>query len=218
DVFARATDEGTVFLDLKRDRYFGIDAAQTRLYRLLEEQVAGSEAAQLAARLSDLGLLRQCAVPVRSLLPPPIDKPRESLLSSSFEEPPRVRIGHWMAFGAACTSVALALKLGSLRHAVRRFQRLRSLSSSSTDFDAERTRTLVRIFRHLRPAAYAARDNCLYDSLVLGDFLCRHGIHSQCVFGVRMTPFEAHCWVQSHGFILNGSVEIVGCYSPLATF
>jgi len=217
DVFACATDEGTVFLDLKRDRYFGIDREHTRLYQSLQRPGAGPEAEQLAKHLAALGLVKQRPMSERPLLPAPIEMPRQSLLPGTLEVPPTVKVRHWLAFGMACASVAAALRLGSLRHALRRYQRLRD-GCRSNPFDESKIRELIRVFCQMRPAVYAARDHCLFDSLALADFLLRHDISTQCVFGIRMIPFEAHCWVESHGFVLNDRVEIVGRFAPLAVF
>jgi hypothetical protein len=38
------------------------------------------------------------------------------------------------------------------------------------------------------------------------------------VFGVRMNPFRAHCWVQLGGQVLIGDFEQVRLFTPIAAF
>lgn len=59
-------------------------------------------------------------------------------------------------------------------------------------------------------------DRCLPRTLALLDFLARRGHCAQLVFGVRTHPFEAHCWAQAGGLILNDTVARTRWYTPIA--
>jgi hypothetical protein len=48
---------------------------------------------------------------------------------------------------------------------------------------------------------------CLRDSLALFSILTRAGGRCSLVFGVRLDPFSAHCWVQADGVILSDTLE-----------
>jgi hypothetical protein len=88
-------------------------------------------------------------------------------------------------------------------HAVE--QRKRERASMRT-FDVERARELVAVFHALRlffPVNYL----CLYDSLALLEFLARYDVFPTWVFGVRLEPWAAHCWVQEAGVTFNEDVE-----------
>lgn len=61
------------------------------------------------------------------------------------------------------------------------------------------------------------RDKCLLRSLALQDFLATHGHVSALVFGVRLHPFRAHCWLQHGSTVLNDTIEVIGSFRPLRT-
>ena len=72
--------------------------------------------------------------------------------------------------------------------------------------------------RHLRAPAdisLFSPGKCLHDSLALLEFLARHGIFPDWVFGVRARPFVAHCWVQYEDMVFNDTVEHVTGYIPI---
>jgi hypothetical protein len=63
-----------------------------------------------------------------------------------------------------------------------------------------------------------SEDRCLVRALAF-DALCRRiGISPSLVFGVRMNPFRAHCWVQLAGKVLIGDFEQVRLFTPIAAF
>lgn len=80
---------------------------------------------------------------------------------------------------------------------------------------SSRAATLALQFERLRPCIPKS-GRCLPNSLMLPGFLRRHGVFAQLVVGVRSFPFEAHCWVQHKGVVLNDTVEHVGWYVPIA--
>jgi hypothetical protein len=62
---------------------------------------------------------------------------------------------------------------------------------------------------------FSSKDECLYDSLALLEFLARYRIYPDWVFGVQTRPFAAHCWVQQGDIVFNDTVEHVTGYSPI---
>lgn len=56
---------------------------------------------------------------------------------------------------------------------------------------------------------------CLVRSAMLVAFLRRMGLSADWVFGVRLWPFAAHCWVQLDDVCLNDDVERLWPYTPL---
>jgi hypothetical protein len=76
--------------------------------------------------------------------------------------------------------------------------------------------TLAVQFERLRPLIPCA-GSCLPSSMLLRAFLRRHGIGCRWIFGVQTFPFEAHCWVEYQGVVLNDTVEHVSWYTPIAT-
>lgn len=56
---------------------------------------------------------------------------------------------------------------------------------------------------------------CLVDSVALLAFLRERGLHAELVIGVRPTPFEAHCWVEHAGLVLNDTVLRARTFTPI---
>lgn len=56
---------------------------------------------------------------------------------------------------------------------------------------------------------------CLVRSALLMRFLAALGLKAEWVFGVRLCPFMAHCWVQVDGVCLNDDVERLAAYTPI---
>jgi hypothetical protein len=76
---------------------------------------------------------------------------------------------------------------------------------------------LVRIFSYLRPFVFTASKQCLLNSLTLLEFLAKYDLHPRWVFGVQISPFLAHCWVQDGSWVLNGSAQFTGDFKPIMT-
>ena len=49
--------------------------------------------------------------------------------------------------------------------------------------------------------------NCLTDSLALLLFLKGHGASAELVFGAKLDPFAAHCWIQADDVLLNDRID-----------
>ncbi|HEV8406738.1 MAG TPA: lasso peptide biosynthesis B2 protein [Sphingomicrobium sp.] len=59
------------------------------------------------------------------------------------------------------------------------------------------------------------RGNCLSDSLALMRWLAAAGDRAILVFGVKLDPFAAHCWVQSGEIALNDHPERIERFTPV---
>lgn len=71
-------------------------------------------------------------------------------------------------------------------------------------------------------AAYAASrwinplpQRCLVDALALDRILLSRGLAATLVFGVRLQPFAAHCWLQSPGLVLTGTAAEARGFTPI---
>ncbi|MBJ7483472.1 lasso peptide biosynthesis B2 protein [Brevundimonas sp.] len=56
---------------------------------------------------------------------------------------------------------------------------------------------------------------CLVRSALLMSYLRRSGLSADWVFGIRLWPFSAHCWVQIDDVCLNDDVERLAAYTPI---
>lgn len=210
--------DGAVFLDIKRDRYVGLDLARTRLLRrLLEEGCNPPELDAFAKELADAGLLTTtCDDDSRALATISLAVP-DNLLADAFDERPAISFTHVATFLVSCSAVWLSLHLRSFGYAVLRLKSRKSrLLKRARRRSAPDLKELVQAFVYLRTFVYTAHDHCLYDSLVLCDYLLRFGLSPTCVFGVRTLPFGAHCWVQADRSLLTeSSIEFVSTFSPV---
>jgi hypothetical protein len=73
---------------------------------------------------------------------------------------------------------------------------------------------LARRFLRLR-GLIPASGRCLPASLLLINFLRLGGVAADLVIGVRTHPFEAHCWVETGGKVLNDEIGYCRSFSPI---
>ena len=69
-------------------------------------------------------------------------------------------------------------------------------------------------FARARLAVPAPRD-CLTDSLALIAWLGGKGSDCELVFGAKLDPFAAHCWVQSGDLLLSDRLEEIDRFTPV---
>lgn len=75
--------------------------------------------------------------------------------------------------------------------------------------------TLCQDFLRIRPFVYSSRDKCLYDCLVLLEFLAHFELFPTLIIGVTTFPFRAHCWLQYGPLVLTDYVEHTRAYTPI---
>lgn len=230
-VFVCATQGGAVFLDLKRDKYFGLPDAPARVLAAIVEDwpdqfsscqegdlqgTVGQDATRVAEALVEHGLLTHDQ---------PSDKEdaerrcrhKDGIMEiRDVEVQPLLRPRHIIDFMIACIKAKLALRFRSLEAIARDVDvRRRRLAGSSPEYDAQKAAELVNIFRRLRIYAFAAENRCLFHALALLNFLAPYGLFPRWVIGVRANPWGAHSWVQHEHIVLDGTPEQVLPYQPI---
>jgi Transglutaminase-like superfamily len=88
-------------------------------------------------------------------------------------------------------------------------------SSLLPDPDMTATRHYLAVFRCIRPFFYSTKDACLFDSMVLAEFLRHYRIFPQVILGVAQDPFSAHCWLQEGPVVLNDDPLHVSQFTPI---
>lgn len=206
-----------VFLDLRQDDYTLVNGnAATALQQLLQGQLDNSRP-ELAAALKELldgGLLttdRRAGKNIRSTR---TELALEPLLDSEAQSPTSLRISHLYRFVVACTTASARLRWGRIEDTVKAVERRKARRSSHTQVDLNKARELTSAFRTLR-ALFPRNYLCLYDSLALLEFLARFDVHPTWVFGIKLEPWAAHCWVQHGQFVFNEGVEEAAAYTPI---
>jgi hypothetical protein len=219
------TDDGAVLLDLRADRYSVIPRTEARTLAWLfgdrtadtaSTQIHASGAAQsVAATLLQRGLVTYDRERGRPFEPLTVDLTCRVLLDGAIFQP-RMRTRDVFRFLRSSVVVRNALRAHSFQYAIERL-RQRKASSNQADaaFDLERATTLVQIARRIRPFIFTAHKQCLYDSLVLAEFLALYALYPCVIVGVATQPFRAHCWVQHSGMAFNSDGEDVTQYTPI---
>lgn len=225
DVFMCATIDRGVLLDLKRDTYWALDTNQLdAIHQLtsgrLDEMCSHSAAADLSAFADGLvgqGLLT--SNPESTALPgmqplPPVEEPlvtRDAIFRA------HVTCTDVTRFIQSAATTTINLKLRSLHCAVNRLRERGTSASPPSNATLQRTRELTARFGKIRPFMYQKKDGCLFDSIVMLEFLHRHGIRASLAIGVQLQPFLAHSWVQMDRFVLNGTPEFTRSFIPILT-
>lgn len=219
DVHVCVADSNAIFLDLKHDRYIGLDAVQTTvLCKIMsDESAAGADVETLVAHLIEQKLLTQDFRSGRALRLTEALSPTAGLIGFEYDPPCEVRWHHVIALATAYFGVTASLRFRSLAATMAiAFRRRRAAENAGRKpFDLELVRALVLAFRRVRPLFYKSRQTCLLDSLVLASFLARYGVFPNVIIGVILGPFSGHCWVQYETLVLNDRLEKVTKFTPI---
>lgn len=199
-----------LFLDVSRDRYFALDPAAEAAFNRLTQHRARHEcddpdaARLLATNLFALADERQPLAPAQIKIPDrdlpiPAERAAQNLLDL-----PEIWLLLWRA-RRALQSQRLNPILAALTR--RRLE-------VTAPLDAAATGCLAARFRRTR-ALVPLAPSCLQDSLALGFWLARRSARPAIVFGAKLNPFGAHCWVQSKAAILSDAPDNVAEFTPV---
>ena len=199
-----------VFLDVSRDRYLALDPVAEAAFNRLTRHPAppawedSDTDRLLATNLFALADERQQLAPVRieipdRELPIPAESTRLRLLDL-----PEI----WLLLSRTRRALR-SQRLGPILAALDR----RRLGVTAPLGVAETGRLAAR-FRRTR-ALVPITPSCLQDSLALGFWLARRSARPAIVFGAKLDPFGAHCWVQSDAAILNDAPDTVSEFTPV---
>ena len=221
DIHACRIDESYVFLDAACDRYLFFRATQASwLYEIATvdvESPLSADAVCFAEHLRRQGLLRQIGK-FADPIPAQEECSRPILGTISFGEAPnRVGLRELVKFAVlflrwSHLQTPSQRSLPMLLAAVRRAKRQASMRPYPGN---EIVRRLSNQYHAMTPWLFSIHDACFFSSFLLVLFLARHGISADWVFGVRLSPFGAHCWVSHRGVILNEDPDIAAAYRTI---
>lgn len=204
NVFAVTIAEDVAVLDLASDRYLCLTGAACDLPAPLDwDRLEPSSA--LAGRLADAGLLLDRFIPVDRNVPA---RPIRSVLHDG--GPDRIQPRDLIEAMRAVVGVRCALKRPGLTPLL--------IAGPARDIPPDPSRNLThqaaRAFARILP--WLPIDGaCLVRSALLFRFLRHRGLKADWVFGVRLWPFAAHCWVQDGEVCLNDDAERLVPYTPI---
>ena len=137
-------------------------------------------------------------------------------LVSAGSRRPRLSLGSLLAFMVAAVTVAWWLKRYPFERIVHRAGELRSNAlGRKRTVTIDQYKVLIARFRRLQPFFFTSRNACLFESLVLLHYLSLQGAEADWVFGVRMKPWGAHCWLQLGSVVLSDTLEHTGLFTPI---
>jgi hypothetical protein len=231
-VYVCVTSDGSVILDLKRNRYYGLGREDTELlattvpgwppapWQTVSDATAfqKTERARLCQSLLKDGLLtRNEPDPSAAARVVRIDMKAEFVsVGDELEVRGRVTLRHVATFAIAYVSARYSLGWGSFMTAVAAVRERKLHGANDGDSrDVLQLAALVDVFRRLRCHVFAAEGRCLLHALTLVKFLNRCDFYPDWVIGVTTQPWSAHSWVQWRSFLLDTNPEKVCHYTPI---
>jgi len=196
--------ERTILLDLRRERYYGLDEVGTRVWALLS---SGADVPTILAKLTE-----EFDAPAER-----IETDLTALLCQFADDwkviqkvEPASPASEPSALTCTMTLIAsvITLRLGGLRRSLRLAEwlgkRTRRAAEPSSDL-------LANVARKVDVAAafFPGRALCLEQSLALYVCLRRAGIAAEFRIGAQPYPFAAHAWVEYHGELVGTSYDQV---------
>jgi Transglutaminase-like superfamily len=209
--------QNIIFLDTSADRYFGLNAVQSAWYEQLGAltplEIADGNAAKLANRLMNMKLI-EAQGDGRSLATMTRHNPR---LVSAFQGSRGEGAAAGLAFFLRLPVIVAACwrrhKFSSFSNTLAAARRWKEACGANVDLP--RALRLSLAFEAAAPIFFSTRDACRFRSLILLRVLADHGIQTDWVFGVRTSPFSAHCWLECGDLLLNDHTENVRQFSPI---
>lgn len=228
-IYACPLPQGTVLLDLQRNRYFAMEARvataiglaaapafdQTAVATPLTDTWNDSMAANAHSLIAS-NVLQTTPASARDFDPGGIDMHVARTIDDCGGKAPFLHPHQLARFLLLCARVHRDLRTRTLYeiaceiHAKkgRCAQIFRTASLPSL-------RTAIGRFRRLRPYAFAAHDQCLFHALVLMRYLIAQDLFATWVIGVRLRPWGAHSWVQYGSTLLDCTPESVREFKPI---
>lgn len=195
--------DGTpVFMDVAADSYFRLESQEECAFlRALRERERRSSEPILTGFLRGSGLKDWKIEPISGQPLPTSALPRRAGKPKTFEV------------------LAVARLLLSVRRALRRYSigdilEHLVLLPCGTEASAPQPTANASTFRNARNFVPLG-GNCLRDSLALMHWLAKRGESATLVFGVKLDPFAAHCWVQKDEIALNDRPERIERFTPI---
>lgn len=222
-VFACMADGHVVFMNIQEDRYYCLSRSNSSLVFPQTpltpcEHEVDALAPQLDGRaaivnvLRTRGLLARCGTEGKPLTCTEWELPSTSFdrVTSATSTFFHLRVLH--RFFWACSVASFMLNRRPIAETIESVANRRAkLVEKGTSMPLDLAVSAFLALRPLYPREYL----CLFDSLALIHFLAQFGHFPHWVFGVKLEPFAAHCWVQHEALALNDVVEAVRQYTPI---
>lgn len=198
-------DGELIFVDLRRDRYIALRGDDRAAFERL--QVGTPNDSDAMTRLVRTGLIESHAGENR-LQPTAIAIPARDLAATE------ARFEPVMAFRAAAALRRARRAIRPQNIAATIAKSVRAKAGLPTGRSEEALASVAISYAASR-WVLPVEPRCLIDAIALDDILLRRGLAATLVFGVRLTPFAAHCWLQGAGTILTGTAAEARNFTPI---
>jgi hypothetical protein len=231
-VYVCHLQDGSVILDLLRNKYLGVGKRERRLLtRVVQgwpqlpvaerekaaEVIDTDEALRVAGELKSVGILNREtneALRVDSLCVS-VEGDIYSL-ADEVDLPIGATATDMVDFVAAYVRARMGLRRRDFYRTVMEVQAAKRAVQATRDSPtlAELGKA-IGVFRSIRPFVFEAKGQCLLHALSLMRFLLRRGLPTNWVFAVRTNPWGAHTWIQYENLILDSNPERVCEFTPI---
>jgi hypothetical protein len=227
------TGDGSVILDVNRDKYLGLGREETEIlagavagwptlrwtpslsFDKEEVRQAVPQACEslvddgVLVRISEGGVARPVAI---------LGDMRGEWISvgDELEVHGRLTLRSVMSFVAAFVWARWSLALRPFSAVVNEIKACkREAVRKDAAWHPNAVAALVDVFGRLRPFVFAPEEHCLLHAAALMKFLCGYGLGPDWVIGVTTQPWAAHSWVQWGNFLLDTNPEKVCAFTPI---
>lgn len=233
DVFVAKTNGALVFLNRKENRYVCLETKYTSPFSILmgldnEKSIepvcvtghvvaSETEIAQTVTNMVEHGFMtRNSAEGKRACF---IEEHKElrEMLGYPPQEGPKIRVSDVVNFFRSLLVTKQLVRGDSLDAMAARIhnRRRRRVLKGDHETQFERINELVEIFKILKPLFVTVKDECLFNSLFLIEFLACYRVYPSWYHGVRLNDFYAHCWVQYENYILDDMIVYTSRNRPI---
>lgn len=218
DIHCCHTGGTYIFLDLCRDRYTCLTEAQAALFQELchgsSETAPGTEACSFGNYLVRRGILQTTVAGsdrIKLFRWPPPDRSLFDLDKTEW----RFKVSRVPAMLCSMRAASATCHGGAFRDQIARAKTWRPHADAIGLDNSDKAASLARGFHAFAPFVFSTRDACRYTSLALLHYLATTGFYADWVFGVRLSPFSAHCWLESNGLVLTDEIFTVREFAPI---
>lgn len=205
-------DGRLLFLDVIADRYFCLSSPAEKCFLgLVEADGRVAEREDALDTLVSRGMLIEAAqpVPLKPCTLPPF--PEESVLDQPL---PRGSMRQAVGALGRLAAAQLRLKIAGLARTLSTISVMKArLESAPGNPDILLCRTMAGFGRATGIATIL--DNCLGQSIAIAHDMLARELRPDVVLGVRLGPFNAHCWVQYENRLVNDRFDMVRTFTPI---
>tara|TARA_B100000678_G_scaffold289410_1_gene299871 strand:+ start:67 stop:762 length:696 start_codon:yes stop_codon:yes gene_type:complete len=219
NVHLRAISGNTLILDANRDQYLRLDRKQSAwLAEVLDASDKSVHISDSARKFLEhaisIGLIELADQNERQNNQCQRRAPENALSISAFStDKPRLAGARQVANAVIASWWVNKQKSFCDTMRIARTWKANTNTHSAEDIDWVMSK--AQTFHSLTPLFFTTKNQCRFRSLVLFKYFSSLGVSVDWVFGVRDSPFAAHCWVEFQGWLLNDHLENASSYRPI---